>query len=414
MNLHIKNIKQDNYQDTYRILGNSYPDMKISQDKAFEWFDKINDDGGSRNFWGGFYKDKQVSVFVTNNFTMNFRGHMIPAGGIGMVAVDLLYKKERVCKQMIEFYQNYYEDKNTNMLVLYPFRPDFYNKMGFGMGSSLHSYSIEPKYFPKFEKSKKLEYGNIDDLTEITNFFNQQVTREHGAMLREEREFEAWLKSPQIRCLLYKDEGVIQGYMFFGFVERPAQDKGSFDLKIKEMQFESVDVWRQFSTFLNSQMDQVKRIQYMTYDPDFYHYFANSVNESKEYYHLIHQNFSFEKTGLMYKIANPVDFMENLNPKTFETQNLKVRFIIENELSQKNKKFILTYNFAIGKIVNNDSNVDLTLTMNLARFSSILMGSLSFSSAAKHGLVEIDNKNYIDCVDKLFRTKNMPTGYNEF
>lgn len=414
MNLKIQKITEKNYQDTYRILGNSYPDLKIPQDKAFEWFNKILEDSENRDFWGGFIDNEQVSTFVTNNFTMNFRGQMIPAGGIGMVAVELLHKKEKICKQMIEFYEQYYSKKDTSMLVLYPFRPDFYNKMDFGMGSTLHAYAIEPRYFPKYEKSSKLEYAKLVNLSEITDFYNHLVKDQHGAMLRQEREFEGWLKSSNMRCLLYRDKDEIQGYMFFGFAERLPKDKGSFDLKIKEMQFKSVDVWRQFSTFLNSQIDQVKRVQFTTFDKDFYHYFSNTVNESKDFYHIIYQNISFEKTALMYKISDPLKFFENLNPNIFNQEDITIKFVIQNELFPKNKKIMLTYNFAKSKIVNNEENIDLTLKMNLARFTSILMGSLSFSSAVRYGLVEIDNIKYIDCVDKLFRSKNMPVGYNEF
>ncbi len=415
MTLRINKLSKKNYEATYRILGNSYPDMKIPKDRAFEWFDRINDPNESRCLWGGFLQGQQVSVFVTNDFTMNFRGQMLSAGGIGMVAVDLLHKKEKICKQMIEFYESYYEEKDTYLLVLYPFRPDFYHKMGFGMGTCLHTYCLEPKYFPKYKKTHALTFADMSNLSEITDFYNQITKSQHGAMYRREGEFEGWLRNPQLKCIIYKEDNEIQGYMFFSFRERNPHDKGSFDMIVKEIFFQSVDVWKQFSTFFNSQSDQIKRIEITTYDTDFYHYISNPVSESKESYQLIRHNIAYEKSGLMYKISNPLKFMESLEENAFENNEVIIRLILTNELFPKKEKYILTYNLENSKfVINETKRVDVSIKMNLAQFSSILMGALSFSSAYKHGLIDIDNKKYIDCVDKLFRTNNKPVGYNEF
>lgn len=233
-------------------------------------------------------------------------------------------------------------------------------------------------------------------------------------MLRKEREFEGWLPNPKMRCLIYRDNGEIKGYIFFYFSERLPHDKGCFDLIIKEMQYKSVDVWRQLSTFLNTQADQVKRIQFTTYDQDFYHYFGNPTAETKLYHHLIHQNIAVEKTGLMYKIADPIMFFKNLQSSSFDEDRLIIRFELENELFTKNGKIILTYDFSSKIFVNSEIKEDLTIKMNLARFSSIMMGALSFKTAVSHDLVTISKEKYIDRVDNLFRTKNKPVGYNEF
>lgn len=94
--------------------------------------------------------------------------------------------------------------------------------------------------------------------------------------------------------------------------------------------------------------------------------------------------------------------------------DISLKFVLEDYFFPINKKFILTYNFSTNKFVKDGENVDLTLKMNLTKFSSLIMVSLSFNSAIEHGLIEADNLTYIDCVDKLFRTKNKPVGFNEF
>jgi predicted acetyltransferase len=45
-----------------------------------------------------------------HDFTMDFLGVRIPAGGVGQVAVDLLHKKEHVAKEMMAYSPQHYQE----------------------------------------------------------------------------------------------------------------------------------------------------------------------------------------------------------------------------------------------------------------------------------------------------------------
>jgi predicted acetyltransferase len=66
-----------------------------------------------------------------HDFVMNVRGAQIPAAGIGMVAVDLAYKKEHVARDLMHGWLEYCRKQDIPFALLYPFRPDFYKQMGF-------------------------------------------------------------------------------------------------------------------------------------------------------------------------------------------------------------------------------------------------------------------------------------------
>jgi predicted acetyltransferase len=59
-----------------------------------------------------------------HDFTMDFLGVRIPAGGVGQVAVDLLHKKEHVAKEMMAYALRHYRELGVPLVSLYPFRPD--------------------------------------------------------------------------------------------------------------------------------------------------------------------------------------------------------------------------------------------------------------------------------------------------
>jgi len=63
---------------------------------------------------------------ILYDFSMNVHNHLMLAGGIGLVVVSLLHKKEKVAREMLRFFLHYYRDRQVSLVTLYPFRPDFY------------------------------------------------------------------------------------------------------------------------------------------------------------------------------------------------------------------------------------------------------------------------------------------------
>ncbi len=69
-------------------------------------------------------------------------------GGGGFLAVDLLHKKEKIARDLVLFTIRHFRKKKSPIAVLYPFRPDFYRKMGFGYGAKINEYSVRPSDLP--------------------------------------------------------------------------------------------------------------------------------------------------------------------------------------------------------------------------------------------------------------------------
>lgn len=114
----------------------------------------------SINYYGLWEDNDLLGCMRVHDFEMNFFSKIIPVGGVGQVAVDLLHKKERVAKELIDYFYQIFLQKNVHIVALYPFRPDFYKKMGFGYGPTMHQYLIEPSSFPKGPTKQHLKYLN--------------------------------------------------------------------------------------------------------------------------------------------------------------------------------------------------------------------------------------------------------------
>ena len=76
---------------------------------------------------------------------MTLFDQQVDIGGVGLISVDLLHKKEHVAKNIMKAFHNHYRSQGVTLTALYPFRPDFYVKMGYGLGKKMNQYKFKPE-----------------------------------------------------------------------------------------------------------------------------------------------------------------------------------------------------------------------------------------------------------------------------
>jgi predicted acetyltransferase len=137
----VKPMPESDLDKFAEIVSNAYPAFPLSSVEEMERFKKnmgetYEDDG--RCIYGLYRDGELLGGMIFYDFQVNLFSRMCPAGGLGLVAVDLLHKKEKVAKEMLEFFLDHYYGRDFPLTMLYPFRPDFYKKMGFGFGTKVN------------------------------------------------------------------------------------------------------------------------------------------------------------------------------------------------------------------------------------------------------------------------------------
>jgi hypothetical protein len=75
----------------------------------------------------------------------------------------------------------------------------------------------------------------------------------------------------------------------------------------------------------------------------------------------------------------------------------------------------LVVHFKDGKPqVKRDADFDAEVHIDIADFSSLLMGSVDYRSLFKYGLTDISDDHYIDTVAKIFRVEQKPICHTLF
>ncbi len=345
---------------------------------------------------------------------MNLLNEKIFAGGVGSVAVDLLYKKEKVALEIIKFFIYHYKERGASMVLLYPFRPDFYKKMGFGFGTSINQFKIKPCDLPKGDSKKNIKFLNKDDAEEMCKFYNSIVDKTNGLMEKCPKEFESLFNFESTKIVGYKVNNTILGYLIFYFQKG---ETGSFlinDIFVSQILFEDSEVFLELMTFLNTQSDQIRYVIINTQDENFRFALNDPRNNSDRLLVSLNHECSTQGTGIMYRVINIPKLFEDLKAHNFNNINCKLKLsIVDSIISENQGSYVVHFNNGNSSIVEND-DYDVQLTMDIADFSSLITCAVDLKSLYKYGHVQLSDNGYLNTLNVLFSSDEKPLCMTDF
>ena len=402
-------MNENNLKQMADIQTNAYPSFSMN----FEEYIKTEHEKPNVKFYSVEKDDKMVGSFNIWDFEMNMRGSMVKAGGIGSIAVDLAHKKEKVCKEMmINFFENL-KEKKSNVALLYAFNTAFYHKMGFGFGTLLHQFKIKPDDLPGGRSKAFIRRLSENDSAELTKFYNSKVDSTHGLIKKYEDEFTKLLKNPKARIFAYVDGGV-KGYIIFTFKQGSQESHLVNDIIVREMLFDSPEVFAEIMAFLKSQSDQIRYIVLNMFDEGFINTIADPRNHTERILFSIYQEVCQTGLGFMYRICDVEGFFADIKECKFGDLNLRVKVNVSDTfISENNKPFLLEFTNGKCKIIT-DTQADVELNIGIAEFSSLMMGCTNLKLLVKYGKAVISDDNYLDVLSRSLGVDEKPVCLTHF
>ncbi|WLD93254.1 enhanced intracellular survival protein Eis [Alkalihalobacillus sp. AL-G] len=416
--MEIKKIPLNEMEQFVAIVSRSYPGIHIvSEDdhtKTAERFSEIQKNDQASSFYGAYKDGKMVGGMRLLDFEMMYHKKIVPIGGIGSVAVDLLHKKERVAKLMLEYFHEHYRDRGFPLTALYPFRPDFYKQMGYGYGTKKNRYRVKPENLPKGSSKAHIAYITLDQVDTLVDCYNRVAAKTHGYMLRTDKDYIRPMKQQGNYTIGYLKNGEVKGYAGFSF---QSGKEGNFvinDILIHEFVYENQDVLTEMLTFFHSQFDQIRYILFDTQDEHFHYLFADPRNGTDEMIpHVTHES-NTQGIGLMYRILDVKVFMESLSSHNFNDKTCRLKLSVRDTFLPKNNQSV-TIHVEDGRLkVGSDLETDVEVQINVSELSSWLMGVVPFDRLYQYGLAKISDPNYVNVVSDLFHSRQKPECLNRF
>jgi len=408
----LRKLSIEEYDEFFQISANAYPGVPYKYDPFKERFKQIQDEIPNIDFYGFYRDDEMLAALRLHDFSMNLRGTRINIGGLGGVAVDLLHKKEHVAKSLVEIYEKQFLERDYPMTILYPFRPDFYYKMGYGYGSQIMQFKLDPQSLPVGKGKENLRFLSLEDLEILDEFLEAYTQKTHGMIRKYAKEYEGFIKQKASRLLGYFEEDKLKGLMLFTFEKAHKDSMICNDLEILELMYSDYKVFSAFSQFLRTQADQVRRIVLSTTNPQLYHIFSDSRYGNDNIMKPVYHETAHTGVGLMYKITDLNMLIPMLADAKFGSGNLVLQLKSADTLLEKS--YDLTVEFNKGKITLSTKKPQVILNCNIAVLSSIFMGSLSVKNAVFYQQASLSDESYLEELHNIFRVDEQVVCYSSF
>ncbi len=411
----IKPLSDEEFLPLVNLSAEAYPAMKLNSDEERKLAaGRLQDQATDPiiTYYGVYRKQKLVGGMRLHDFTMQCYESRMRIGGVGMVAVDLLHKKEKIARDMLIYYLDHYHALGFPMAILYPFRPDFYRKMGFGYGTKMNRYEIKPAAFPSGTKThlRRLQRADGEALVQC---YQRMMDKTHGMIQKGKSDLNRLFNPPSNHLVGVEMGGVLQGYLVYKFSSKRPDNFIHNDMEIIELVYENRQALQELLSFLHSQADQIHDVILTTQDDDLHHLFEDPRNPSENLFHSVSHETNTQGVGIMYRVLNTAKWFECLAAHDFNQQNLRVNFnITDTFLPQNNGCTIVHFQNGLAKLA--DDGYDVEVKLDVSDFSSWVMGCVQFTSLYRYGRTEISDERCLDTVNRLFLTAQKPICMTEF
>ncbi|GAA0451071.1 GNAT family N-acetyltransferase [Alkalibacillus silvisoli] len=414
----VRKIREEEYRDNVILHEQAYTSNPANSEEEIEKLVKEE-----KNFldqaegvvpYGVFQNNQLIGSMKLFDFEMNVFGTFLPTGGLSSVGVDLLHKKERVAKSLVDFYLDYFDKRGFALTALYAFRPDFYYQMGFGYGVKKDVYHVAPHAFPDFKHKNDLAFLTKDDSQALVDCYNTFAKRHHGLMKKNSLQYKKPFEKFKFKILGVKKKGNVTGYAIFSFKEREANNFLSSNITIHEFVYTDKDALKQLSTFFHTQKDQVHRITFPTQDDTMHHFFTDARDGSDELVNFVYHQTNKSGLGLMYRVINVKRFFSQLSKHNFNNANHSIMFQVTDSMYPANAGDV-TVKFTNGKpAVIQGAKADTTVKIDISDLTSLLLGVIDFNKLYLYDKVELSNEDHVEVINEIFYTRNKPISMTNF
>jgi len=400
---------EQDFQEFAKSYVNAYPGIGMTAEQGAQRLFEISQTDKASEFIAAVENETLVGGMRLIDYHMNYFGQMILAGGVGGVAVDLLHKKKGIAKDLIVYYLDHFLKKGASLAFLYPFRPDFYYKMGFGYGTKMNQYSFSPLSLPKRDFPGELVYVTPEHLPELRSFYERLTLSKHGYCYKSNWEYEGLLKysaAPKM-MVAYAEQGTIKGYLAFGF--RKAHDSNFVknNILIREWLWETREAFDGLCHFLRTQADQINRVIFNTQDPEFHWVLSDVRNTTDNIFAGVYHESNTSGVGVMYRIISVQRFIETVSSRNFNGVSLNVCFDVQDTLRPENHGRHHV-RFEAGKVSNcEDAQDAVVVSIDIADLSALFMGSVDVKTLYNMGKINV-TPNDMDKLHQAFYTPVKP------
>ena len=406
----IHRIAGKQFEEFSDILIDAYPGFRVQSPEERRRVIRnqhLRAKDGRITTWCLYRRGRMLGGLRLFDYTMNLFGAPILAGGGGSLAVRLENKKEHVARDLMTFFIEHYRKKNAPLAILYPFRPDFYRAMGFGYGPKLHQYRFRPGVLPDSPNRKNVRLLTKADLPVLRRCYQRHCERVSGMIEETAYGWDLIFEYGKQRFAGYFKGNELLGYIAFNFEPTAPDDFIRNDIRISELIYNDREALAGLLAFLRSQHDQIDHVIVNTHD-DNLHFLPVDPRYREHLIMPVYHETDVSGVGLMFKVIDIPAIFTALAGHSFGGESATLAITVTDTFTPVNHGRYIVRLIEGRPAVVKQGRADVEISMDIAEFSSLLIGAISFKELYWHNLADISDTAWLDRVNRIFLTDSKP------
>jgi predicted acetyltransferase len=209
-------------------------------------------------------------------------------------------------------------------------------------------------------------------------------------------------------------DGRVTAYLIFTFKTDSSENWLTQDLAVDELVYETPEALAELLAFLWSQADEIRRVILRTQEDDLHLIAADPRNGTNTIVPPVAHETNTQSVGLMYRVVDVPAFFAALGEHDFGGQTCRVELAIRDSFLPENDGSVVVQ-FRDGRaVVVGGDDADVRVALDIADFSSLVMGSIAFASLHRYGRATVSDATYLRILERLFRAERKPACMTAF
>jgi predicted acetyltransferase len=342
-----------------------------------------------------------VAQAFLHPFTLGAWGATFGAGGLGSVAVAADHRRQGWARDLVRHCQQVAADRGWPFIILYPFRPDFYRRLGWGIAECRGTVHVRADAIPPADGADRVRAATVAEAAELVDVYHAWAKHRNGFLVRDPG---AWLKrllrQPPFVGIYHGASG-IEGYVLYR-IEGIGPNFLHQKVIVTELVWTTDVAWRALWGFVGRQSDQVAEVVYEPRGDDgFIHHLENASLPGTPIVGGGFHRIGERVVGTMAKIIDPAAVAR---ARRYGPGRGAIRITVSDPLfADRQETFELEVADGEGRIGSGGKSDGILITSS-ATWAAVQCGALSLRHAHRLGQVEITGEVDIAVWSETFAT----------
>jgi predicted acetyltransferase len=219
----IRPARQEDIRELAELWSRAFPGLR-SVEQRIATLETGGVYGGLETVWVAEHAGRMVGAFRGYALTQHLHGAALPMMGLAAVAVDETARRRGIGRKLCEAAVRAGRERGDLVSVLYPFKPSYYEVLGWGSVGALHAFRFRPESLRHYGDGTSVRRAGPDDVAGIAAVYDRFATGANGPIRRTQRVWRQLLDGDVVRAFITGDSG-ITGYALVRFGRSGAPDE---------------------------------------------------------------------------------------------------------------------------------------------------------------------------------------------